>query len=126
MLLLLDTNVVLWLLLAQRHRVPAPVVEVVQNVDNPVFVSAATVWEIAIKRSLGKLDIEDRWLRALTDLGFGQAPVTAQHAAAVERLPWLHRDPFDRLLIAQAVVEKATLVTADSRIGEYDVATLWG
>lgn len=126
MRLLLDTNVVLWLLLGDRHQVPEPVVGHVQDARSPVLVSAASVWEIAIKRSLGKLEIEDRWPGALTRLGFAPCPVTAEHAAAVEGLPWLHRDPFDRLLIAQAGVERATLVTADERIRAYDVPTLWG
>jgi PIN domain nuclease of toxin-antitoxin system len=125
MRLLLDTNVVVWLLLGHRHQVPDPVVEVVQDARNAVLVSAASVWEIAIKRSLGKLDIEERWPGALTRLGFDHCPVTAEHAAAVEALPWLHRDPFDRLLIAQAELEEATLVTADTRIKTYDVPTLW-
>lgn len=126
MRLLLDTNVVLWFVLGDRHRVPDRVVDVVQDARIPVLVSAASVWEIAIKRSLGKLEIEDRWAGALTRLGFAQCPVTAEHAAAVEGLPWLHRDPFDRLLVAQAGLEEATLVTADARITAYDVPTLWG
>lgn len=122
---LLDTNVVVWLLLGRRDAIPAPTVEVIENTANPVLVSAASVWEIAIKRSLGKLTIEARWPEALRRLGFDHSPVTAEHAAAVEDLPWLHRDPFDRLLVAQANIEKATLVTADERIRQYDVPTLW-
>jgi PIN domain nuclease of toxin-antitoxin system len=126
MRLLLDTNVVLWLLLSDRPRIPDRVADLLQDASTPVLVSAASVWEIAIKRSLGKLKIEDRWTDALTRLGFTHSPVTAEHAAAVERLPWLHRDPFDRLLIAQATLEGATLTTADPRIRAYDVPTLWG
>lgn len=125
MRVLLDTDVVLWLLLGERDRVPAGVVEVLEDTRNPVQVSAVSVWEIAIKRSLGRLQLEDRWPRALTRLGFDHCPVTAEHAAAVEALPWLHRDPFDRLLIAQAALEQATLVTADARIRAYDVPTMW-
>lgn len=125
MRLLLDTNVVLWLLLGDRLRVPGQVVDAIQDVRNAVLVSAASVWEIAIKRSLGKLEIEDRWPTALSRFGFEQRPVTAEHAAAVEALPWHHRDLFDRLLIAQAGVEKATLVSADARFAAYDVPTLW-
>lgn len=125
MRLLLDTNVLVWLLLGRRERVPDATVGAIEDAANPVLVSAASVWEIAIKRSLGKLDIEDRWPRALTRLGFDQCPVTAEHAAAVEALPWLHRDPFDRLLVAQARLEQATLVTADARVRAYDVPTMW-
>lgn len=125
MRLLLDTNVLVWLLLGRREELPGPVAAAVADASNPVLVSAASVWEIAIKRSLGKLEIEQRWPRALIQLGFDQCPVTAEHAAAVEALPWLHRDPFDRLLVAQARLEEATLVTADARVRDYDVATLW-
>jgi PIN domain nuclease of toxin-antitoxin system len=88
-------------------------------------VSAATVSEIAIKRSLGKLTIEDGWSRALARLGFDALPITAIHAEAVERLPWHHRDPFDRLLIAQAAAEGLELVTADPRFAAYGGAVVW-
>jgi PIN domain nuclease of toxin-antitoxin system len=83
------------------------------------------VWEIAIKRSLGKLTIADGWGATLRRLGFDPMPVTAVHAEAVERLPWHHRDPFDRLLVAQASVERRTLVSADRRLGAYGVDVLW-
>ena len=125
MRLLLDTNVVVWLLLGDRSRVPSSVAVALEDVENVVMISAASVWEIAIKRSIGKLDIEPRWPRALSSLGFDHCPITAEHAAAVETLPWLHRDPFDRLLIAQARVEDATLVTADATIPSYGTPTLW-
>lgn len=123
--LLLDTNVAVWLLLGDRERVSQPAVDVLEDEANEVAISAASVWEIAIKRSLGKLTIEDRWARALTRLGFDPLPVTALHAAAVESLPWHHRDPFDRLLVAQAVIEGHTLISADSRLGDYAVEVLW-
>lgn len=123
--LLLDTNVVVWLLLGDRDRVSGAAVEALQNERNPLAVSAATVWEIAIKRSLGKLTITDGWAAALGRLGFDALPVTAMHAAAVERLPWHHRDPFDRLLVAQASVERLALVTADRRLAAYGVELLW-
>jgi PIN domain nuclease of toxin-antitoxin system len=122
--LLLDTNVVLGSF-DDRQRVPDRVAETIQDVRNPVLVSAASVWEIAIKRFTGKLEIEDGWPRVLNSLGFQPTPVTAEHAVAVQALPWLHRDPFDRLLVAQARVEEATIVTADERIHAYDVPTLW-
>ena len=83
------------------------------------------MWEIAIKRSLGKVTLPDRWTTALRGLGFDPMPVTAIHAAAVERLPWHHRDPFDRLLVAQASVERCALVTADGRLAQYSVETSW-
>jgi PIN domain nuclease of toxin-antitoxin system len=125
MRLLLDTHVVVWLLLDDRGRIPESVVEELEDTENDVLLSALTVWEIAIKRSLGKLEIEDRWPRAVTRLGFDPTPVTAEHAAAVAVLPPHHRDPFDRLLVAQATIEEATLVTADPKLSDYDVPILW-
>lgn len=122
---LLDTNVVVWLLLGDRSAVP-PIVNA--TISNPVaepLVSAASVWEIAIKRSLGKLVIDPSWARALTRLDLTPLPVTAEHAARVDDLPWHHRDPFDRLLIAQTDVEDATLVTSDRQLDAYGVPTLW-
>ncbi len=123
--LLVDTNVIVWLLLGDRSRVSETARDALEDERNSVAVSAATVWEIAIKRSLGKLTIEDRWARALTGLGFDALPVTAIHAEAVEHLPWHHRDPFDRLLIAQAATEGLELVTADPRFAAYGGAVVW-
>ncbi len=123
--LLLDTNVVVWLLLGDRESVSAEAVEALADERNAVSVSAVSVWEIAIKRSVGKLLIEDGWARALTRLGFDPMPVTAEHAEHVEHLPWHHRDPFDRLLIAQASLENSALISADERLSAYDVELLW-
>lgn len=123
--LLLDTNVAVWLLLGDRERVSQPAVDAMEDETNEIAVSAASVWEIAIKRSLEKLSIEDRWARSLARLGFEPLPVTAVHAAAVESLPWHHRDPFDRLLVAQAAVDGRTLVSADPRLAAYEVDVLW-
>ena len=123
--LLLDTNVAVWLLLGDRGLVSPCAVQALEDTNNEVALSAATVWEIAIKRSLQKVTLPDGWAVALRRLGFDPMPVTAIHAAAVERLPWHHRDPFDRLLVAQASVEGRMLVTADRRLGEYPVETLW-
>ena len=123
--LLVDTNVAIWLLLGDRKRVSTDAVHALEDTDNDVALSAASVWEIAIKRSLGKVALPGGWAAALTHLGFDPLPITAMHAAAVERLPWHHRDPFDRLLVAQASVERCTLVTADRRLASYPVKTLW-
>lgn len=123
--LLLDTNVALWLLLGDRERVSGQAVDALEDERNELALSAASVWEIAIKRSLGKLTIEDGWAAALRRLDFDPLPVTALHAEAVERLPWHHRDPFDRLLVAQALVERLVLVSADPRLAAYGVEVCW-
>ncbi len=123
--LLLDTNVAVWLLLGDRDRVSNAAVQALEDSANAVALSAASVWEIAIKRSLAKLTLPESWAEALRRLGFDPMPVTAMHAAEVERLPWHHRDPFDRLLLAQASIERCTFVSADRRLGAYGVEILW-
>lgn len=123
--LLLDTNVVVWLLLGDHDAVSAKATRALTNERNAIAVSAVSVWEIAIKRSLGKLQIESRWADTLTRLDFAPMPVTALHARHVEQLPWHHRDPFDRLLVAQAATEGHTLVTADPRLADYGVEVIW-
>jgi PIN domain nuclease of toxin-antitoxin system len=123
--LLLDTNVVVWLLLGDRAAISETAVLALSDERNTISLSAVSVWEIAIKRSLGKLLIEQRWPQALARLDFEPMPVTSLHAQHVEHLPWHHRDPFDRLLVAQASLEDHTLVTADPRIAQYDVEVVW-
>jgi PIN domain nuclease of toxin-antitoxin system len=121
---LLDTNVALWLL-GDHERVSRAAVEALEDEANEIALSAVSVWEIAIKRSLGKLIVDDRWSDALRRLGFDPMPVTALHAEAVEQLPWHHRDPFDRMLVAQALVEERALVSADPRFAAYGVEVIW-
>lgn len=123
--LLLDTNIVLWLLLGDDSAIPDPIQTELEDNDNDVYVSAASVWELAIKRSLGRFTIEDDWVAALYGLDLDHMPVTAEHVAAVETLPWHHRDPFDRLLVAQAITENLVVVTADRTIPSYEVSVLW-
>lgn len=123
--LLLDTNVVVWLLLGDRGSVTDVARKALEEGGNSVSVSAVSVWEIAIKRSIGKLSIEDRWASALTRLGFDPMPITSLHAEHVDGLPWHHRDPFDRLLISQALLEDRAIVSADARLSAYGVEVLW-
>ena len=109
----------MWLLLGARERIPEPVVASLEDPGVSVMVSAVSAWEIAIKRSLGKLTIGERWLPALGALGFGSMPITALQAAAVENLPWHHRDPFDRMIIATALAEKIPVIGADRQFSAY-------
>ncbi len=124
MKLLLDTHVLLWLSEASPQ-VPEDVLAEVRDPDAEVLLSAVVLWEIAIKAAKGRLkadlDFKDRADR----FGFVPLPATAGHAWVVRDLPSHHRDPFDRLLVAQAQVEGATLVTADAVMRQYDVPVLW-
>ena len=92
---------------------------------NRVFVSAASVWEIAIKRQLGRLDYTGSPAQAIDANGFTALPITTQQAELVGTLAPIHQDPFDRLLIAQSLDRKLVLVTADGQIKQYPIALLW-
>lgn len=123
--LLVDTNVVIWLLVSDRSAVSDLAVELLTDEQNLISVSAVSTWEIAIKRSLGKLEIDPEWERALARMDFHQIPITSEHAARTEHLPWHHRDPFDRLLIAQAQLEAHSIVSADRQLSAYEIEVLW-
>ena len=115
--LLLDTQVVLWALGGHR-RLSGEARRLINKHES--FVSAASIWEIAIKAALGKLDADPEAVRqALDPSGFGELPVTGEHAATVARLPAHHRDPFDRLLVSQSLVENLVLLTADAQLAPY-------
>jgi PIN domain nuclease of toxin-antitoxin system len=121
--LLLDTHVLLWYL-ADDPALPRRAREAIVDGHNAVFVSAATAWEIGIKKSLGKLRAPDDLEEQLVSHRFTPLDITCAHGLAVERLPALHRDPFDRMLVAQAQLEKLTIVTRDRNIPRYDVPVL--
>ena len=120
MSLLLDTHVVLWWL-ADAPELPDEIKDRLDQ-EPDVRVSAATIWEITIKRSLGRQDFtaDARVLRrALLDNGYAELPVTGEHAINIDSLPPKHKDPFDRMLVAQATVEGITLLTHDRELAAY-------
>jgi PIN domain nuclease of toxin-antitoxin system len=122
--LLLDTHAALWWLAGDARFGTAAAAQV-EDGTNQVLLSAAVVWEVAIKRSLGQLRSPDDLAGTLMEAGAQPLDVRIEHAATVERLPWHHRDPFDRVLVAQAMVERATIVSRDAAFGDYDVPVLW-
>jgi PIN domain nuclease of toxin-antitoxin system len=119
--LLLDTHLVLWAA-GQPDRLSLEVRTLLDDPDSELLFSAASLWEIVIKRGLGREDfqVDARLLRrGLRDHGYGELAITSEHAVAVAGLPPLHRDPFDRILIAQSIVEGVTLLTADPLVARY-------
>lgn len=124
---LLDTNALIWTL-SDPEELSNPAKDVITNSDNKLFVSIATLWEITIKQSIGKLDLEGDVLDIVEECereGINILSIRPQHLKKLEKLPLIHRDPFDRLIISQAIYEDLTIITKDSMIPKYDVSVLW-
>ena len=128
MKILLDTHCWLWWFLSEE-RLGDEAKKRIADPDNVIYFSAASAWEISIKVGLGKLELPmepERYIpRRLADQGMVPLAVELEHTLRLHRLPHLHRDPFDRLLVAQAQAERLTLATADPQILAYDVDVLW-
>ena len=124
MKLLLDTHAALWFL-ADDKRMSENATRHLTDDSNRILLSAAVVWEIAVKRSLGKLVVTEEYQSLLLGAGVQALPITLDHAAAVERLPAHHRDPFDRMLVAQALGEGAAIVSRDDVLRRYGVTLIW-
>jgi PIN domain nuclease of toxin-antitoxin system len=126
-MLLLDTHALLWFQSGDR-RLSRTARQVIEAADAEPVISAATVWEMAIKASLGRLtlaDSVDAYVAEKIGQGYRVLPVSWEHAAAVEGLPWHHRDPFDRLLVAQALAAACPFVTRDRVFRKYGVQVVW-
>jgi PIN domain nuclease of toxin-antitoxin system len=120
-MLLLDTQLLLWAAV-EPARLPPKGAKLLRSRETPLAFSLASMWEVAVKTSLGRADftVDPRLLHdALLDEGFSSVPIRAEHLFRVATLPWLHRDPFDRLLVAQAMEDKFTLLTADAALAGY-------
>jgi PIN domain nuclease of toxin-antitoxin system len=121
MKLLLDTHLLLWAA-GEPRRLSKAARALIDNPDNELLFSAASLWEVVIKRGLGRKDfkVDARLLRrGLLDNGYRELPILSDHVVATESLPLIHRDPFDRILVAQATVEGITLLTIDSLVSQY-------
>ena len=121
MKVLLDTHLLLWAA-GQPERLSPAARRLVNAAETELLFSAASLWEIAIKRSLGRTDfqVDARLLRrGLLDNGYGELPIKSEHVVATGDLPPIHKDPFDRVLVAQATIEGALLLTADPLVAQY-------
>jgi PIN domain nuclease of toxin-antitoxin system len=121
MKLLLDTHVLLWAVAAPERLSPSAQ-SLLGDVDHELLFSAVSIWEVAIKAGMGRTDFRAnaRLLRrGLLDHGYVEVPVISQHAVEIDNLPPIHRDPFDRLLIAQAMIEGVELITSDTIVARY-------
>lgn len=122
--LLLDTHVLIWVF-EDDPRLPAKVAEAVENAETNAYISAITAWEIAIKITVGKLHLDKSLDRIIETSRYRRLDLSFSSHRRYTELPLLHRDPFDRMLIAQALDEGLTLVTNDRNIRRYDVPILW-
>jgi PIN domain nuclease of toxin-antitoxin system len=122
--LLVDTHALLWWLTDDPALSPPARAAIADPATEPL-VSSASVWEIAIKRSLGKLTAPDDLPARIADGGFVWLPISPQHAWQVRDLPRHHRDPFDRILVAQALIEGVAIITTDAQLGDYGVQVRW-
>jgi PIN domain nuclease of toxin-antitoxin system len=121
MKLLLDTHLLLWAA-GEPKRLSVKARKLINDPESELFFSAASLWEIAIKRGLGRDDfkVDARLLRrGLLDNGYRELPIGSEHAVAIDSLPPIHKDPFDRMLVAQATVEGITLLTSDAMVAQY-------
>ena len=118
MRLLLDTHLVLWWL-ENSKALGAMARSLIADPGNTIFVSAVTHWEVRLKQSLGKLKLTGDFKAVMAAEAFENLPLSAAHTALIEHLPWHHRDPFSRMLVAQAKAENLILLTADNRLAAY-------
>ena len=125
--ILLDTHAAIWFF-EDDERLSQSAKEAIFDLCNSVYISIASLWELAIKISTGKLDFDrgiDGFIGAVIDNGFILLDISPEHTKTVSTLPFIHRDPFDRMIIAQAMVENITVVTADDNISKYDINHIW-
>jgi PIN domain nuclease of toxin-antitoxin system len=118
--LLLDTHTLIWWL-TNHPTLSQAAKKAISNQDNLVFISAASAWEIAIKKSLGKLTAPDDLEVQIENNNFQPLPITITHGLAIEKLPNHHNDPFDRIIIVQAIAESMTVVTRDKKFNLYNI-----
>jgi len=121
--LLLDSNAYLWAILRPSELAPSAR-RALEDTDNQRFVSVASLWELTIKASIGKLDLPDDFMEGVEHLEASLLPLAVPHMKKLRTLPLHHRDPFDRLLVAQALSEQLTIVTRDRRFDAYGVSIL--
>lgn len=123
MRLLLDTNALIWSMV-RRERIPSVAIDAIEDKANDVFVSVVSAWEIGIKAAKGRLELPSDLEGALAAQSFEPVGIAMRHVHAVESLPRYHRDPFDRMIVAQAHLDDMTVITSDSEIQRYPVAVL--
>ena len=124
---LLDTHTLIWFLNGEDN-LSDKSKEVIENPENSNFISIASIWELAIKISLGKFKFKKgfkKFLELIDENGFEVIPISFEHALRLSTLEFIHRDPFDRLIVVQAMTDNLTVITRDENMAKYEIKTLW-
>ena len=124
---LIDTHVIIWLAV-NAHELPKGIKELIERTENDIYICSVSLWEIAIKIKLGKLDLKlplDRLLNDIKTYGFNILQIEDNYLCKLLELPNIHKDPFDRLIISTALVEGLTIITIDENIQKYDAQWIW-
>lgn len=122
---LLDTHIILWWV-TDPEKISLSTRKIIENKKNSLFISAASIWEMGIKKSIGSLDYPESLIHVLTRSGFKTIPITPEDAMSAANLPMIHKDPFDRMLIIQAKIRNYIIITNDKNISQYPVLTIHG
>jgi len=124
---LLDTHAAIWFF-EDNKRMSKSATEVIFNLENMIYVSFASLWELAIKLSTGRLEFDngiEGFIEAIHKNEFVLLEISSEHIKTISKLPLIHRDPFDRMIVAQAIVEDMVIVTIDDNIAKYDISHIW-
>lgn len=124
---LIDTQILIWLFIAPQQ-LPLKVLKILKNTENDIFVSNVSIWEIAIKSSIGKLNLPfelKNIVQEISEMSILILDISTEHLIKVADLPFHHKDPFDRLLISQSLVENISLISADGNFKQYDINLIW-
>ena len=124
---LLDTHVIIWLA-KDSPELPIGIINIVKQLENDMYISSVSLWEITIKMSLGKLGLKlplDKLLNDLKTSGFNILQIEDEYLKKLSALPFIHKDPFDRIIISTALAENLTIITIDENIQRYDVSWIW-
>ncbi|MCL2195086.1 MAG: type II toxin-antitoxin system VapC family toxin [Oscillospiraceae bacterium] len=125
--ILLDTHALIWYVENSVH-MPKGIVNLIEDPENNKFVCAISLWEIAIKTNLNKLGMSlslDELIDEISGYDLTVLPIEGEHLKGIAKLPFIHKDPFDRLIVATAIAEELTIITADENMQKYDVSWLW-
>lgn len=125
--LLIDTHAIIWFI-TDNNKLPVNTKKLIENNDNNCYVSLATYWEVGIKYSLGRLDLNtdlESIFKIIEDTGFEILPITTNHILKNANLEFHHQDPFDRIIIAQAITENLVVISKDSQFDKYEIKLIW-